>query len=173
MKSAILHWPKRPFRHADACHLPRAARGRLCLTPYQLPSPQRGTFSIRPSRHISFPRRCGGSAEHSEAIGAPLVHSTFSRQKATNRPRRPFRHADACHLPRAARGRLFIHCVTIGAPPQSCANRYSTVSIGVSAPVRAEREPAASRLPSISYTARSNVTRHVSCAVRSFAPAIR
>ena len=113
------------------------------------------------------------SGEQREPIGAPLAHSTFSRQKATNRPRRPFRHADACHLPRAARGRLFIHGVTIGAPPQSCENRYNTVSIGVSVPVRAEREPAASRLPSISYTTRSSVRRYVSRASRIFAPAIR
>ena len=70
----------------------------------------RGGFQHTPTTpHISFPRRCGGSGERSEPIGAPLAHSTLSRQKTTNRPRRPFRHADACHLPRAARGRLFIH----------------------------------------------------------------
>ena len=112
MKSAILHWPRRPFHHAahgppppcrtgEAFHprnfsfLRRSAEA-FSIRPSRHISCLRRcaeAFSIHPSHHISFPRRCGGSAEHSEAIGAPLAHSTFSRQKITNRPRRPFHHA--------------------------------------------------------------------------------
>ena len=53
--------PRRPLRHANACHLPRCGRGGFGL------------------RHAASPIRDGGSAEQREAIGALVTHTHFSR----------------------------------------------------------------------------------------------
>ena len=57
-----------PFRphHRFAVPLPRSRRGGLV----------RLRFLVE-SRNISFPRRCGGSGERSEPIGAPMPHAAL------------------------------------------------------------------------------------------------
>ena len=57
-----------PFRphHRFAVPLPRSRRGGLVTLRF-----------LAESRNISFPRRCGGSGEHSEPIGAPMPHAAL------------------------------------------------------------------------------------------------
>ena len=77
-----------PFRphHRFAVPLPRSRRGGLVTRRF-----------LAESRNISFPRRCGGSGEHSEPIGAPMPHAAI--------PFRPH-HRFAVPLPRSRRGGL-------------------------------------------------------------------
>ena len=57
-----------PFRphHRFAVPLPRSRRGGLVTRRF-----------LVESRNISFPRRCGGSGERSEPIGAPMPHAAL------------------------------------------------------------------------------------------------
>ena len=57
-----------PFRphHRFAVPLPRSRRGGLVTLRF-----------LAESRNISFPRRCGGSGERSEPIGAPMPHAAL------------------------------------------------------------------------------------------------
>ena len=57
-----------PFRphHRFAVPLPRSRRGGLVRLRF-----------LAESRNISFPRRCGGSGERSEPIGAPMPHAAL------------------------------------------------------------------------------------------------
>ena len=57
-----------PFRphHRFAVPLPRSRRGGLVTLRF-----------LAESRNISFPRRCGGSGEHSEPIGALMPHAAL------------------------------------------------------------------------------------------------
>ena len=57
-----------PFRphHRFAVPLPRSRRG--CLVRLRF---------LAESRNISFPRRCGGSGERSEPIGALMPHAAL------------------------------------------------------------------------------------------------
>ena len=57
-----------PFRphHRSAVPLPRSRRGGLVTRRF-----------LAESRNISFPRRCGGSGERSEPIGAPMPHAAL------------------------------------------------------------------------------------------------
>ena len=57
-----------PFRphHRFAVPLPRSRRGGLVRLRF-----------LTESRNISFPRRCGGSGERSEPIGAPMPHAAL------------------------------------------------------------------------------------------------
>ena len=57
-----------PFRphHRFAVPLPRSRRGGLVTRRF-----------LAESRNISFPRRCGGSGEHSEPIGALMPHAAL------------------------------------------------------------------------------------------------
>ena len=57
-----------PFRphHRFAVPLPRSRRGGLVRLRF-----------LAESRNISFPRRCGGSGERSEPIGAPMLHAAL------------------------------------------------------------------------------------------------
>ena len=57
-----------PFRphHRFAIPLPRSRRGGLVTRRF-----------LAESRNISFPRRCGGSGERSEPIGAPMPHAAL------------------------------------------------------------------------------------------------
>ena len=77
-----------PFRphHRFAVPLPRSRRGGLVRLRF-----------LAESRNISFPRRCGGSGERSEPIGALMPHAAI--------PFRPH-HRFAVPLPRSRRGGL-------------------------------------------------------------------
>ena len=57
-----------PFRphHRFAVPLPRSRRGGLVTLCF-----------FAESRNISFPRRCGGSGERSEPMGAPMPHAAL------------------------------------------------------------------------------------------------
>ena len=57
-----------PFRphHRFAVPLPRSRRGGLVTRRF-----------LAESRNISFPRRCGGSGERSEPIGALMPHAAL------------------------------------------------------------------------------------------------
>ena len=75
-----------PFRphHRFAVPLPRSRRGGFSFTVCRLLSPMRGTRaaakyrrSVKGLRYFSFPRRCGGSGERSEPIGAPMPHAAL------------------------------------------------------------------------------------------------
>ena len=57
-----------PFRphHRFAVPLPRSRRGGLVRLRF-----------LAESRNISCPRRCGGSGERSEPIGAPMPHAAL------------------------------------------------------------------------------------------------
>ena len=57
-----------PFRphHRFAVPLPRSRRGGLVTLSF-----------LAESRNISFPRRCGGSGERSEPMGAPMPHAAL------------------------------------------------------------------------------------------------
>ena len=75
-----------PFRphHRFAVPLPRSRRGGFSFTVCRLLCPMRGTRaaaksrrSVKGLRYFSFPRRCGGSGERSEPIGAPMPHAAL------------------------------------------------------------------------------------------------
>ena len=75
-----------PFRphHRFAVPLPRSRRGGFSFTACRFLSPMRGTRaaakyrrSVKGLRYFSFPRRCGGSGEHSEPIGALMPHAAL------------------------------------------------------------------------------------------------
>ena len=76
--------------HRFAVPLPRSRRGGLVTRRF-----------LAESRNISFPRRCGGSGERSEPIGAPMPHAAI--------PFRPH-HRFAVPLPRSRRGGLVTLC---------------------------------------------------------------
>ena len=75
-----------PFRphHRFAVPLPRSRRGGFSFTACQLLFPMRGTRaaaksrrSVKGLRYFSFPRRCGGSGERSEPMGALMPHAAL------------------------------------------------------------------------------------------------
>ena len=75
-----------PFRphHRFAVPLPRSRRGGFSFTVCRLLSPMRGTRaaakyrrSVKGLRYFSFPRRCGGSGERSEPMGALMPHAAL------------------------------------------------------------------------------------------------
>ena len=80
-----------PFRphHRFAVPLPRSRRGGLVTLRF-----------LAESRNISFPRRCGGSGERSEPIGALMPHAALWVVQLLSRPL--FEDEETCF--NAARG---------------------------------------------------------------------
>ena len=90
---------KCPHRHADACHLPRSGRGGFGFTAFSFPRPRRG--------------KCRAT----RGDRGTCCSYAFLTIENRYRPRRPHRHAGACHLPGCGRGGFWVTAIGARFPP--------------------------------------------------------